>query len=129
MKKFYSFNYTPSPHKLLIFTDHSPGTIRAVSARTGAMAWEIIGEIEGSKCKPHGVLFSPDHQVLLVADGKKSRIQVLHPRDGSHLQTIQLDSEMGVIIQLGLFQNKLVVHHHAGGQEKVSFITILHYME
>ena len=128
MKKFHSFSYIPSPYKLLVFSDHSPGTIRAVSVKTGAMVWEVTGEIEGSKCKPHGILFSPEHKVLLVADGKRSRVQVLHPGDGSHLQTIQLESEMGVIIQLGLLQNKLIVHHHAGGRENVSFITILHYM-
>ena len=128
MMKFHSFSYIPPPYKLLVFSYHSPGTIRAVSVKTGEMVWEITGEIEGSKCKPHGILFSPEHKVLLVADGKRSRVQVLHPLDGSHLQTIQLESEMGVIIQLGLLQNKLIVHHHAGGRENVSFITILHYM-
>ena len=28
------------------------------------------GEVDGKMCDPHGMLFSPQHQALLVGDGK-----------------------------------------------------------
>ena len=64
-------HYIPAPHKLIVFSDNT-GIIRAVS-RDGEKMWEVKGEIEGKKCHPYGLFFSPDHQVLLVADGRNSR--------------------------------------------------------
>ena len=75
-------------------------------------------------CEPHSLLFSPRHQILLVADGSNCRVLVLHARDGSHLQTIQLDKVMGYICELCLYQNKLVVDHSNGQTEKVSYFSI-----
>ena len=95
-----------------------------MSAETGEKVWEVKGEVDGVECYPHGMLFSPQHQVLLVADGENCRVLVLHERDGSYLQTIQLDREMGVITELCLHQNKLVVRHKAGGKEKVSYFSV-----
>ena len=125
MKMYFGMCYIPSPHRLIVLSDnYDPGLIRAVSAETGEKVWEVKGEVDGVECRPHGMLFSPQHKVLLVADGRNCRVLVLHPEDGSHLQTIQLDREMGVIAELCLHQNKLVVHHHDGRKEKVSYFSI-----
>ena len=125
MKMYFGMCYIPSPHRLIVLSDnYDPGIIRAVSAETGEKVWEVKGEVDGVECEPNGMLFSPQHQVLLVADGRNCRLLVLHPGDGSHLQTIQLDREMDVIAELCLHQNKLVVHHHAGRKVKVSYFSI-----
>ena len=122
---YYSMCYIPAPHRLIVFsTAYVSNTIRAVSAETGEKVWEVKGEVDGVECKPHGMLFSPQHQVLLVADGRNCRLLVLHPGDGSHLQTIQLDREMRIIVELCLHQNKLVVHHYTDGKEKVSYFSV-----
>ena len=75
-------------------------------------------------CHPHGMQFSQHHQVLLVADGINCRILVLHPKDGLHLQTIQLKPEMYAIVHLHLNQGELIVHHTAERKEKVSFFAL-----
>ena len=98
--------------------------IRAVSTETGEKVWEVTGEVDGTMIEPLGLFFTPKHQVLLVADGDNSRVLVLHPRDGSHLQTIQPDQDMGYIWELCLHQNKLVVRHRDGRNEKVSYFSI-----
>ena len=122
MERYYDMCYIPSPHRLIVLSDnYEPTIILSVSAETGEKVWEVKGEVNGVECNPHSMLFSPQHQVLLVADGENSRVLVLHPGDGSHLQTIQLDGEMAIIWELCLHQNKLVVHHHAGGTVKVSY--------
>ena len=95
-----------------------------VSAETGEKVWKVAGEVDGEMIEPHRLLFSPQHQVLLVADGENSRVMVLHPRDGSHLQTIQPDQNMGAIYELCLHQNKLVVWHGDGSKVKLSYFTI-----
>ena len=124
MEEYFGLCYIPSPHRLIVLSDHHPGIIRAVSAETGEKVWEVKEEFDGVQCYPHGLLFSPQHQVLLVADGWNCRVLVLHPGDGSHLQTIQLDREMRVIADLCLHQNKLVVHHYDDHKHKVSYFSI-----
>ena len=125
MERYYSMCYIPSPHRLIVLSlNKEPTLILAVSAETEEKVWEVKGEVDGVECEPHGMLFSPQHQVLLVADGVNNRVLVLHPGDGSHLQTIQLDREMDVIWELCLHQNKLVVHHHDGRKHKVSYFSI-----
>ena len=124
MKGYYSMCYIPSPHRLIVLSLHPESLIRAVSAETGEKVWEVKGEVDGVECRPNGLLFSPQHQVLLVADGWNYRLLVLHPGDGSHLQTIQLDREMGGIVELCLHQNKLVVHHYDDHKHKVSYFSI-----
>ena len=125
MEKYYSMHYIPSPHRLIVLSlNIEPRMIRAVSAETGQKVWEVTGEVNGGMINPHGLLFSPRHQVLLVADGWSRRVLVLHPRDGSHLQTLQLNQDIGAVIELCLHQNKLVMHHVAGGKEKVSYFSV-----
>ena len=124
METLYSIYYIPSPHKLLVFSENNLSIIRAVSAETGEKVWEVRGEVDGKMCYPHGMLFSPQHQVLLVADGRNSRVLVLHPGDGLHLQTIQLDQEMGTIWEMSFHQNKLVVSHHDDSTHHVSCFSV-----
>ena len=124
IERYFGLCYIPSPHRLIVLSLHPESLIRAMSAETGEKVWEVKGEVDGVECRPHGMLFSPQHQVLLVADGLNCRVLVLHPGDGSHLQTLQLDRAMTVIGDLCLHQNKLVVQHNAGGKEKVSYFSI-----
>ena len=125
MQDYHDMHYIPAPHKLIVFSDHSPGIIRAVSM-DGEKMWEVKGEIEGKKCCPHGLLFSPDHQVLLVADGRNSRLIVLNPHDGSVLQTIQLDYQLGVIANLHIHQQQLIIRHTVDNKVKVSYFSLNH---
>ena len=125
MERYFDMHYIPSPHRLLVFSDANTGNkIRAVSAETGEKVWEVGGEIDGEICQPRGLLFSERHQVLLVTDSTNRRLLVLHPRDGSHLQTIQLDKEILVVSELCLYQNKLIVLHHDGCKHRLSSFSI-----
>ena len=117
----YSICYIPHPYKLLVFTlNKNPGRIRAVSAETEQKVWQVEGKVAEKACHPHGMQFSQHHQVLLVADGINCRILVLHPKDGSPLQTIQLKPEMHAIVHLHLNHEELIVHHTADRKENVS---------
>ena len=72
MEDYFSMHYIPAPHKLIVFSSNTESLVWAVSVVDGEKMWEVKGEIEGKKCDPHGLLFSPDHQVLLVSDGVNS---------------------------------------------------------
>ena len=122
--RHYALHYIPSPHKGLIITSWEESIIRAVSAETGEMVWEVKGEVEGKTCEPHGTLFSSRHQALLIGDGNNCRVLVLHAQDGSHLQTITLDQKTRITAELCLHQNKVVMFHAAGGREKISYFAI-----
>ena len=121
---YFDMHYIPAPHKQIVISSTSLGLIRAVSM-DGEKMWEVKGEIEGKKCDPHGLLFSPDHQVLLVADGTKSRVIVLNPQDGSVLQTIQLD-QLGSIAYPHIHQQQLIVQHTVDNKVKVSYFSLNH---
>ena len=95
-----------------------------MSAESGQKVWEANGEVDGKMCEPHGILFSSQHQVLLIADGSNCRVLVMHPRDGSHLQTIELEWKKQLIVGLCIHQNKLVVWHHDAHKLKISYFAI-----
>ena len=123
----YSMHYIPSPHRLIVLSlNIPPTTIQAVSAERGEKVWEVKGQVDGVECNPHGLLFSPQHQVLLVADGTNKRLLVLNPGNGSHLQTIQLGHVLDddVITELCLHQNKLLVRHNAESKVRVSYFFV-----
>ena len=125
LQALFGLHYVPFPHKLVVFWNNTnPSYIRAVSAETGKKVWEVTGEVDGKPYSPHGLLFSPQHEVVLVADGDNHRFIVLHPRDGSHLQTIKLEPDVRDVYEFGFHENKLIVHHHGKGKHKVSFFSI-----
>ena len=121
--RYHGFQYIPDPYNLLGLSWWKDSIIRAVSLETRQEVWEIKGEVDGKIIFPRGLLFSPQ-QVLLVADGTNCRVLVLHPGDGSHLQTIQFNQTIGTVYELGLLANKLVVFHRIEFKEKVSYLSI-----
>ena len=65
--------------------------VKAIHCETGEEVWEVKGEVEGVAWRPHGFLYSPEHQSLLVCDtSDNGRLVVLNPRDGSVRQIIPL---------------------------------------
>ena len=71
---------------------------------------------------PCGIVYSSVHKTLLVSSSDK--IVVLHPEDGSHLQTISLEY-FGVIRDMAIFGDRLILHHVANGQHKISYLHIV----
>ena len=127
MDRYPTMHYVPSPHKLLLCSNNNQGIIQAVSVETGKKVWEMIGHVDGKLFNPHGMFFSRQSKILFVADGVNSRVLVLHPGDGSHLQTLQLDWKIGSIWSVRLHQDKLVVHHHDNNKHKESYFSINSY--
>ena len=114
--------FMPDPYKCLVFCVVSEGLIRAICSESGKLQWLIDGEIDGTTCHPWGLLYLEEQQRLLVSDGANNRVLVLHPRDGSHLQTVQFTKETDGIYDL-FFNNKnnqIVMHH----KTNVSFLAL-----
>ena len=123
MERCFDVGYIPS-HQLVIVSSIVLGVVRAVSCDTGEKVWEVRGEIQGEKCESHGIVYSPGHQAFLVADGKNTRILVLNPVDKTVRQVVKL-SEVGIVWELCLHNQQLVVHH--GNEiigDKISFFSI-----
>ena len=78
--------YVPEPYKTMVLIEKN--VILAISIERDEKIWEVKRDIDGKKLDPKNLLFSPEHQVILVCDDTNRRVLVLHPRDGSHLQTI-----------------------------------------
>ena len=103
--------YIPEHYRCLILCVGSERLIRAISGDTGKELWVIKGEIDGLECHPWGLLYLEQHHRVLVCDGSKHRVLVLHPRDGSHLQAISFSSDVGGIYDLFFHNNRIVMHH------------------
>ncbi len=98
--------------------------LRAVSCDTEKKAWELEGDVQGEQCCPGGMVYSPAHQALLVADGCNSRVLVVNPGDGSVRQVVQLGAEISATWERRLLNNQLVVNNTDFHKEKVSFFSI-----
>ncbi len=110
MMTYYSVCYIPV-HKLIVISAHSPGVIRAMSCESEKVVWEVKGQVDGVECDPHGMAHSPAQDALFVADGSNTRILVLSPRDGSLRQVLPLDHKIGIVVELCLHNDQLVVQH------------------
>ena len=113
--------YIPPPHKAVAVSDRIPGIIKAFSLDTNELIWHFDHMIDSADTDPYSLLYSAQHDALLVADGGRKRILVLDPRDGAHLQTISLP-ELGIIKDLWFYDNyhKVVVFHKPGFKEIIS---------
>ncbi len=109
---------------MIAISQTSPGLVRAVSCDTDEKAWELSGKIQGLPCEPHGVVYSPNLHALLVADGNNTRVLVVNPDNGSIRQVVQLHADVGMVSELCLHNQQLIVRHSAGKKEKVSFYVL-----
>ena len=73
MEKYHGFHYIQNPYNLLLLSWWEDSILRAVSLETEQKAWEVKGDVDGKMFFPHGLLFSAQHQVLLVADGRNQQ--------------------------------------------------------
>ena len=126
MEQYFSMYYIPSPHKLLVFSDNSPpGVVQAVSVETGEKMWKARWDFAGMISCPHGMVYSPKHQALLVADGPNRRILVLNPKDGSQLQIIPFREGISVLVHMHLHKDNLIVLYlDPQNKDKVSYFAI-----
>ena len=66
------------------------------------------------------LLFHPEHNVLLVADGDNKRVLIVNPATGGLIQTIDLP-DMGDIWALGLYKDQIVMLH---GDADISYFRL-----
>ena len=101
--------YTPSSHKALILSDTQ--SIMALSVSDNKTLWEVSGCVDGECCQPMGLLYSPKHKSLLVCDGWNHRILVLDLKNGSHIQTVSFNSDVGDIKEMSFYEGNAVMCH------------------
>ena len=70
-----------------------------------------------------GLVFHPEHNVLLVADGFRHRVLIINPGTGGLIQTIDLP-QLDVIIALGLYNDQIVLLH-GNKTWKISYLNLL----
>ncbi len=113
------------PHlRLIALRDHTPGLVKAISCDTGDTVWELRGKEQGLEIDPCGMIYSPHHQALLVADGANCRILVVTPGYGVVRQVVELSPGVGAVWELCLHNEQIVVFHLHGGKVKVSFLSL-----
>ena len=82
--------------KCIAISNWTDNVVKAIHCETHAEVWEVKGKVAGVTWMPHSLLYSPEHQSLLVCDiNDDGRLVVLEPSDGSVLQVIPL-SILGV---------------------------------
>ncbi len=105
LRRCKSVCYLPAPHNALVFSDVEADVLLSVDCKSGKKLWELKGEVDGAEILP--VTFSPQHQLILVADFKNKRILVLDPSSGSHLQSLPLPEELAQPVYLCLHNELL----------------------
>ena len=108
--------FVPNPIKAVVVSNAPEKMIRAISVERNEIMWEVKGEVDGAVCLPRGMLFYEQRRVVLVCDGSTERVIVLDPINGNHLQSIPLP-KMGTILDLGMFEDHLIVLHQGYDQK------------
>ncbi len=101
------FHCLPSPHNALVLCQWKAPVVSSFSCESGDKLWELKGEVDGADIDPQGVTFSPQHQLLLMADYTNKHILALDPRSGSHLQSLPVPQEVGDPVGLCLHNELL----------------------
>ena len=109
--------YIPPPIDALVVSDVRSSKMFALSVERDMVIWEFQhqkgGIYDHQKERVYdrmGLLFHPEHNVLLVADGIRERVLMVDPGTGRLIQTIDLP-DMGYILALGLYNDQLVMLH------------------
>ncbi len=87
--------HIPGPQNALVISDASAGVVLCVHLVSGNKLWESQGKLDCANIDPWGIVFSPQHQQLLLADCDNKRILALDPISGSHLQSLPVPEELG----------------------------------
>ena len=123
MKKYYAICYIPTHRLIAISSNEDPKMVQAVSCDTEKVMWQLIGSVDGVECHPHGMMYSPQHDTLLITDGINCRVLVLNSHDGSVRQVISLSDDM-CVTELCLYEKQVVMQHNVDNKEKVSYFSI-----
>ena len=125
--------YVPSQkEKYVVVSSNIPKkTIRSIPFDKPAPFWEHWyggweRQIDGTEFSPSGMVYSPRHEGLLVADRMNSRVVVLNPVSGNHVQTVPLDDMVG-LLQMCLHGDQIIVWHNEDPfkkKEKISYISM-----
>ncbi len=100
-------SFVPAPFNALVITQAQDHLVVAVSCETNEKLWEVFGD----NFIPAGVVFSPTHQMVLVADQYNSprnrdkgiwgSVQIIDPSDGSRMKKVDLDDTPSELYLLG----------------------------
>ena len=111
MDTIHSMCYLPGVN-CIAFSWWQDHVVKAKHCETSEEVWEVNGEVEGVTWDPHGLLYYPQHQSLLVCDtSDNSRLVVLNPSDGSVLQVIPL-SVLNFPHDLYLHEGNIIVNNN-----------------
>ena len=115
--------YTPSPYKVLIAGDKY--RTDAISCEKNETVWTLENHQDYPKkrLEPQGVAFSVRYSALFLCDGSNKRILVLDPKDGSHLQTLDLP-DMGFIYDLCPHDGKFIMLHCQHPAYYLSYLSV-----
>ena len=122
MERYHSICYIPT-HRLIAVSNCDLGIVRAVSCDTEKVMWQLIGSVDGVECQPHGMMYSPQYDTLLVSGGINYRVLVLNSHDGSVRQVVPLSDDM-CVSELCLHEKQVVMQHNVHNKEKVSYFSI-----
>ena len=125
MNMFYAICYIPT-HRLIAVSDNKESNkVRAVSCDTESTVWQLMGRVDGVECNPLGMMYSPQHDTLLIADGNNCRVLVLNSHDGSVRQVIGLRKDMGDIWEISSHMDQILIHHLKKNRKlKISYFSI-----
>ena len=104
--------FLPS-QKAITICHHRISTLRAISTETKKILWETEGEIDGATWQPSEIAHAQKLQRLIINDANEHRLIVLDPRDGSHLQTLQLPENVYSVQDMCLQGDDEIVLLHA----------------
>ena len=98
--------------------------VKAIHCETNEEVWEVKGKVEDVTWEPHGLFYSPEHQLLIVCDAiDDGRLVVLNPRDGSILQIMPLPN-LGDPVSSSMHEENIILNNRVTFGFHINVFTI-----
>ena len=119
----FSLHFIPILN-LLLLSSSQKGIIQAIDCSKEVVLWRHALKPEVEVEVNRGVLYFPESDKILVADGLNHKILVLSPIDGSYMYSMAFFDYIGSLSEIAILGETIVLRHSIKHKEKISFYTI-----
>ena len=94
---------------IIAMSDPRAGIVNAISSASGDVLWQIKASVGEAQYRVVSIEICNKNNVLLACEVGSKNVLILDPKNGSLIQKILLPEETGVVYDMCLFRNRVLV--------------------
>ena len=109
---------------IIVMSDPRAGVVNGISPTSGDIVWEAKAQAGEAQCQVVSIVFCEKYNVVLACDVGNKRVLILDPKNGSLIQPVSLPEEIGVVYDMCLIDNQVIIFHERFDKMVVSFFVL-----